>query len=132
MQLTFSRIFAKSRMAKDWEGLFKAIPEVGQKILGYVSNHDLGNCRETCHKWSMFIDVQQIAWNRIWAIQQSSEFGADMHPLLICALYGQNYVYHQLAKNEVDKNPAGMMGMTPLFFACQQVVKLYLKLLIHN
>ena len=71
------------------------------------------------------------AWNRIWAIQQSSEFGADMHPLLICALYGQNYVYHQLAKNVVDKNPVGMMGMTPLFIACRKVVKLFMKFLIH-
>ena len=66
-------------MAKqDWEGLFKAIPKVGQQILGYVSNHDLGNCRETCQKWSMFIDVHQIAWNRILAIMQSSEFCANM------------------------------------------------------
>ena len=114
-------------MAKDWEGLFKKIPKVGEQILGYVSNHDLGNCRETCQKWSMFIDVHQIAWNRIWAIQQSSKFGA----LLICASYGQNYVFHQLAKNEVEKNPVGIMGMTPLFIACRKVVKLFMKFLIH-
>ena len=119
-------------MAKrDWEGLFKAIPKVGQQILGYVSNHDLGNCRETCHKWSMFIDVHQIAWNRIWAIQQSSEFGPHLNPLLCCAFYGQNYVFHQLAKNEVDKNPVGYMGLTPLLFACQKVVNHFFKFLTH-
>ena len=104
----------------DWSRLFHTSPNVGKEILGYVSNKELGYCRETCHNWSMFIDEQQIAWQRIWSSQESSEFSSHNHPLLICAFYGQSYVFQELAKNEFEKNPECVMGLTPLHFACQR------------
>ena len=90
----------------DWQGLFTKCPKVGLQIFGYLSDKDLGACRETCINWQNF---EEIAWSRL-QLDSSSIFKGHIHPLLVAAFYGLTNIYLKLSSLEDDKNPQSFLG----------------------